>query len=151
MLFCYCQGTVECWDPRSHSRVGELSLATTGIEFSDRYIVMLYCWIFMEISLSYLSRDINFVPEVTALQYKNALNLAVGTASGQVLLFDLRSPQPYHIKDHYYDSPIHSITFQKGEGLVLSADKKILKIWHENDVSLISSLVNTNIEFMNAI
>ena len=29
------QGTIECWDPRSHSRVGELSLAVTGIQFSD--------------------------------------------------------------------------------------------------------------------
>ena len=40
LLACVCctQGTVECWDPRSHSRVGELSLAATGIEFSDRYI-----------------------------------------------------------------------------------------------------------------
>ena len=80
-------------------------------------------------------RDINFVPEVTALQYKDALNLALGTSSGQILLFDLRSPRPYHIKDHYYDSPIHSILFQKEEGLVLSADKKIVKIWHERDVS----------------
>lgn len=33
----YDQGTVECWDPRSHSRVGELNLAATGMEFSDRY------------------------------------------------------------------------------------------------------------------
>ena len=78
-----------------------------------------------------------FVPEVTALRYKNALNLAVGTSSGQILLFDLRSPQPYYVKDHYYDSPIQSILFHKSEGLVLSADKKIVKIWHERDVSLV--------------
>lgn len=32
------QGTIECWDPRSHSRVGELSLAVTGIQFSDRCV-----------------------------------------------------------------------------------------------------------------
>ena len=69
------------------------------------------------------------------MQYKNALNLAVGTSSGQILLFDLRSPRPYHVKDHYYDSSIQSILFQKEEGLVLSADKKIVKIWHERDVS----------------
>ena len=81
-------------------------------------------------------RDINFVPEVTSLGYKNALNLAVGTSSGQILLFDLRTPRPYYVKDHYYDSPIHSIQFQKGAELVLSADKKVVKIWHEHDVSV---------------
>ena len=31
------QGTVECWDPRSQSRVGELSLAMSGVQFSERY------------------------------------------------------------------------------------------------------------------
>ena len=77
----------------------------------------------------------DFLPEITALCYKNALNLAVGTSSGQILLFDLRSPRPYYVKDHYYNSPIQSVHFQKGEGLVMSADKKIVKIWHENDVS----------------
>ena len=87
------------------------------------------------------SRDVNFVPEVTALQYKNALNLAVGTSSGKILLFDLRSPRPYYVKDHYYDSPIQSVLFHKSEGLVLSADKKVVKIWHENDVRLLISLV----------
>ena len=73
---------------------------------------------------------------MSALRYKDALNLAVGTSMGQVLLYDLRSPRPHLVKDHYYGFPIHSIAFQKGEGLVLSADSRILKIWHEKDVRL---------------
>ena len=142
-LLCV-QGTVECWDPRSHSRVGELSLAATGIEFSDRYVYNHLTVTVRPFSFdlfSCRSRDVNFVPEVTALQYKNALNLAVGTSSGQILLFDLRSPRPYYVKDHYYDSPIRSVLFHKLEGLVMSADKKIVKIWHEHDVRLLMVLV----------
>lgn len=76
-------------------------------------------------------------PSVTALCYKDSLNLAIGTSAGQVLLYDLRSPRPHTVKDHYYGFPIHSIAFQKKEGLVLSADSKILKIWHERDVRFI--------------
>ena len=53
----------------------------------------------------------------------------------QVLLYDLRSPRPYLVKDHLYSSPIHTISFQSSEGLVLSADSKILKIWNEKDAS----------------
>ena len=75
---------------------------------------------------------------MTSLCYKDALTLAVGTASGQILLYDLRSSQPWLVKDHYYGFPIHSIAFQKGEGLVLSADSKILKMWNENDVRSLS-------------
>ncbi len=74
-------------------------------------------------------------PSVTAVCYKDSLNLAVGTSTGQVLLYDLRSSRPHLVKDHYYGFPIHSVSFQKGEGLVLSADSRILKIWHEKDVS----------------
>lgn len=73
-------------------------------------------------------------PSVTALRYKDSLNLAVGTSTGQVLLYDLRAARPHLVKDHYYGFPIHSVSFQKGEGLVLSADSRILKIWHEKDV-----------------
>ena len=30
------QGTVECWDPRSHSHVRRLALASAGVNYSDR-------------------------------------------------------------------------------------------------------------------
>ena len=92
------------------------------------------------------------VAAVTALKYKNALTLAVGTSSGQaslpslqpsnslpslavqVLLYDLRSPRPFLEKDHHYTIPVHSISFQRGQDLVLSADAKALRIWHCSDV-----------------
>lgn len=125
------------------------------------------------------------IPAVTALKYRDALTLAVGTSTGQVgvlsctatpspcpshtpidpsppfvisslssfhsffphcppcplllqvLLYDLRSSTPILIKDHYYSSPIHSIAFQMSNDLVLSADSKIMKIWHRNDVILL--------------
>ena len=54
--------------------------------------------------------------------------------SPQVLLYDLRSSRPYLVKDHYYGLPIHSLAFQREDDLVLSADSRILKIWHAKDV-----------------
>lgn len=104
-------------------------------------------WTFFFDLFSPRSRDVNFVPEITALQYKNSLNLAVGTSSGQILLFDLRSPRPYYVKDHYYDSPIQSVLFHKSEGLVLSADKKIVKIWHEHDVRLLIEVLACPVKY----
>ena len=139
------------------------------------------------------------IPAVTALKYRDAMNLAVGTSTGQVckslvpsspsmffttsspkillpqshphhpmsppysssflsnpppppppnspqpllqvLLYDLRSPTPLLVKDHYYSSPIHSIAFQTSNDLVLSADNKILKIWHQKDVTRLPPVV----------
>jgi ribosome biogenesis protein ENP2 len=103
------EGGVECWDPRSHTKCGHLMLASSRLSFG--------------------MRD-DRVPGVTALKYKNAVTLAVGTASGQVLLYDLRSSRPFLTKDHYYSEPVHSIWFQRGQDLVLSADTKALRIWH---------------------
>lgn len=54
--------------------------------------------------------------------------------SPQVLLYDLRSSRPYLMKDHYYGLPIHSLAFQQEDNFVLSADSRILKIWHAKDV-----------------
>lgn len=53
----------------------------------------------------------------------------------QVLLYDLRSSHPLLVKDHYYGLPINSIHFHEDPDLVLSADSKIMKMWHKNSVS----------------
>lgn len=58
------EGTVECWDPRSHSHVRRLALASAGVNYSD---------------------SPGCVPSVTSLRHKNSLHFAVGTSTGQVL------------------------------------------------------------------
>jgi len=74
--------------------------------------------------------------EVTALRFNedNALEMAVGTGSGHVLLYDLRSSRPMIVKDHMYRFPIMDIKYHRcplaPSPLILSTDQKILKIWH---------------------
>lgn len=101
------EGRVECWDPRSRSRVGVLDVGLSGLDF----------------------QSLDNVPAVTALLFRDGLTMGVGTSTGHVLLYDLRSTKPLLVKDHQYGLPINSIAFQDKLDIVLSADSKILKIW----------------------
>lgn len=96
-------GTVEFWDPRSKSRVGLLN-AHKG--------------------------------EVTALDFDRlGLSLATGSSEGLVQLFDLRRPVAILQKDQGYGFPIKSLMHLKTashEKKILSADKRIIKLWDES-------------------
>jgi ribosome biogenesis protein ENP2 len=73
--------------------------------------------------------------EVTALQFdkNNGLALGIGTSTGHCLLYDLRAPLPFLIKDHKYEQPIRSIVFHPSQS-ILSADSKAIKIWDPANV-----------------
>lgn len=111
------EGTIECWDSRvSHTEV----------------IKSLDCSIFSP----YQSNSELDIPAITTMKFKDHLNLAVGTQTGQVLLFDLRTNKPYTIKDHYFGLPIKTVDFHRTANefdLVLSQDEKVLKLWDRND------------------
>ena len=108
-------GTVEFWDPRSRSRVG----------------------------LLLTPRDHDSKPEITALEFhRSGLTLATGTSAGIVHLYDLRAPTPLLKKDQGYGYPIQTLAFltpstaaqgQATEPKILSADKRIIKIWDAQD------------------
>lgn len=74
-------------------------------------------------------------PSVTALEFQGALHMGVGTATGQILLYDLRSNKPLRIKDHMYGLPIRDIAFQQDN--VLSMDASVIKIWAKDSVSIV--------------
>ncbi|KAH8666429.1 WD40-repeat-containing domain protein [Xylariales sp. PMI_506] len=97
-------GTVEFWDPRSKARVAIIG----GQE-----------------------------GEVTALDFSNSgLSLATGTSTGIIKLFDLRSPVPLLQKDQGLGFAIKDIihlTTASQEKKILSADKRVIKIWDEHD------------------
>jgi ribosome biogenesis protein ENP2 len=97
-------GTVEFWDPRSKSRVGLLS----GQE-----------------------------GEITALDFdRSGISLATGSSEGLVQIFDLRRPVPILRKDQGYGYPIKTLmhmTTSSQEKKILSADKRIIKLWDETD------------------
>lgn len=97
-------GTVEFWDPRSKSRVAILG----GQE-----------------------------GEITALDFSpSGLSLATGSSSGLIKLFDLRTPVPLLTKEHGPGFPIKNLihlTTVSQEKKILSADKRLIKIWDEHD------------------
>ncbi|KAK1869991.1 hypothetical protein I4F81_012456 [Pyropia yezoensis] len=68
---------------------------------------------------------------VTSLRFDSAdgLTMGVGTGSGHVLLFDLRSPRARLVKDHGYDSPVVSLKLHADGRHALSADAHALKVW----------------------
>ena len=78
----------------------------------------------------------NSFSSVTALRFRDGLTLGVGTNTGQVLLYDIRSFRPFLIKEHHYQLPINSLFFQRDQNIVLSADKKALRLWNTETVSL---------------
>ncbi|EYC11356.1 hypothetical protein Y032_0051g2164 [Ancylostoma ceylanicum] len=103
-------GQVEAWDHRDKSRVGVLDCVY---------------------SLNGSNRNV----EITALSFRDALRLGVGTSSGQVLVYDIRSSKPLIVKDHINELPIKKIDFvpRESENLILSMDSRVLKMWSEND------------------
>lgn len=56
------------------------------------------------------------------------MTLGVGTTTGQVLLYDLRSNKPLRTKDHMYGLPIKKIEFHKehNNDFVLSLDAQVI-------------------------
>ncbi|GJE93757.1 WD40 and NUC153 domain-containing protein [Phanerochaete sordida] len=123
-------GTVEFWDPRSRARVGLLRLplgrllpagaagaALPGLEDAAGGPAV----------------------SVTALASRaDGLSYAVGTSTGHTLLYDIRSARPFAVKDQGYGLPVKNVAWieggsrMAGEGLVLSADRKVIKIWDKN-------------------
>ncbi|XP_071965138.1 nucleolar protein 10-like [Antedon mediterranea] len=118
------EGRVECWDPRVRGRVGILDCALSSVTESDS--------------------DVHRIPSVTCLKFQDGLHMAVGTSTGQVLMYDIRATKPLYIKDHQYGLPIKSITFQDSMELVLSADKKVVKMWNRNTGKPFTSIETEN-------
>jgi len=124
-------GFVECWDPRSQSRVGLLDCGTAldGIIESGKDSL-----------------------KVTSLKFDGPLNLAVGTSLGQVMLYDLRNNKPYLTKDHRYDLPIHSIFFNKENDMVISSDERAVKLWSRTTGEAVTAVeINHDINDMHLI
>ncbi|KAG2039198.1 NUC153 and WD40 repeat-containing nucleolar rRNA processing-related protein [Suillus americanus] len=123
-------GTVQFWDLRSRSPVGVLQVPTTRL-------------------LSHTARStMPGVDDTDALSIgitalasrSDGLSYAVGTSTGHTLLYDIRSSRPFALKDQGYGLPIRNLTWIEGgrlagDGMVLSADKKVVKIWDRNSPS----------------
>lgn len=79
--------------------------------------------------------------EVTSIAFDSSgMSIAAGTRGGNVVLYDIRSSKPLHVKEHQYGMPIHTVRFHSSSGTVLSSDKKLVKIWRSKPSGLSSTL-----------
>eukprot|EP00727_Mastigamoeba_balamuthi_P013136 m51a1_g8445 hypothetical protein (644) ;mRNA; r:382638-384843 len=115
-------GLVECFDPRARKCVAALDTVphARAIDGSPQ----------------------DGDPGVSALAFAaDGLTMAVGTNSGQCMLYDLRSSRPYTSKFHQNCLPICSLRFHEGEtSRVLSADSKVVKIWDKKNGELLCAV-----------
>lgn len=109
------EGTLEFWDPRCRARVSLLA-PTLPTRFG-------------------INPDAHF--EVSQLKFhEDGLGLAVGLSTGHVLLYDMRNPTPYLVKDHQYGLPIKNLQWlpdiqgDSSKTKIASVDSKVIKIWN---------------------
>ncbi|KAF5318863.1 hypothetical protein D9619_010705 [Psilocybe cf. subviscida] len=112
-------GTTQFWDPRSRSCVGTLRLPR------DRLMPV---------------GDFTENLSATAISSRvDGLLYAIGTSTGHTLLYDIRAAKPFAMKDQGYGLPVKNLSWieggsrMAGDGMVISADKKVIKIWDRND------------------
>lgn len=114
-------GTVQFWDPRSRSSVGILRLPKSR--------------------LMQPGTDTDSGVSVTAISSRtDGLSYAIGTSTGHTLLYDIRATRPFAVKDQGYGLPVKNVSWIEGgsrvagDRMVLSADKKVIKIWDRDSV-----------------
>ena len=127
------RASVHFWDPRSRSIVGVLDLPKGRIGRSTGRAKVTLPGVDDESSSDSLA--------VTAIASRSdGLSYAIGTSTGHTLLYDIRSPRPFAFKDQGYGLPLKKVAWLEGgsrmagDGMVLSADKKVVKIWDRNTV-----------------
>ncbi|OQS06378.1 nucleolar protein 10 [Thraustotheca clavata] len=79
---------------------------------------------------------------ISALSFDtDGLTFAIGTHTGEVRLYDLRSSTPLLTKKHQYQLPIVDLTFHEGPSKqILSSDAKCIKIWDKTNGKLFTNL-----------
>lgn len=113
------EGTIEAWDPRDKKKCATLDVA-------------------MKIKNN---RDF---PAITSVKFKNGLQMGVGTASGHVLIYDIRASEPLIIKDHLNRIPVKKIAFNSSQNVVCSLDSAMLKIWDETSGKQMAYIESTS-------
>lgn len=139
-------GTVEFWDPRSRSSLGVLALPHSRLVplgTAGRTV------------LPGVDGDDSPGLSVTALASRSdGLSYAVGTSTGHTLLYDIRSRQPFAIKDQGYGLPVKQVSWIEGgpkiagDGLIVSADTKVIKIWDRNSVRVVFLSTGSSINYV---
>lgn len=105
-------GTFECWDPRDKACSAALQIDRSLLESLNLMV----------------TPKVNV--EISSFQWSNdGIQLAVGTSTGHVLLYDMRSSVPVLTKDHQFDTPIVDVKFHDATRNVISSCRKIVRMW----------------------
>ncbi|KAK0540223.1 Small ribosomal subunit biogenesis [Tilletia horrida] len=158
-------GVVELWDMRIRKRAGLLSIMTSTILdsalFASRRALPGVSDVSAKGAVGSGPADESAIRNAVASLSVSALasaddglNLAVGTSTGHILLYDLRMNRPYQSKDQGFGLPIKSLAWPGSNlsglrkraaaaassdaalgpsdvrNMVLSADAKIVKVWN---------------------
>lgn len=75
-----------------------------------------------------------------AFEPTQALQISIGTEKGKVLSYDMRYPVPMLTLTHHYKFPIKSIKYHAGSRKLITADKKIIKIWDQTSGNLFTNI-----------
>lgn len=149
-------GVVELWDPRMRRQAGSLSVATRtvldaallaarrqlpGVQLGE------------DADAEAVAQASSTLAVTSLASAADGLNLAVGTNTGHVLLYDLRMDKPYTTKDQGFGLPIQSLSWpgdanvdtptrtqSEADGKVLSADAKVIKIWDKGSAENLVSV-----------
>lgn len=113
------ENVVEFWDPRARSRAAKLVLENE-IDNSP-----------FQVSTSSFRKD--------------GLNFACGTSNGYTYLYDLRTSEPYRVKDQGYGFDIKKIIWLDDVGVengnnILTCDKRIAKLWDKDSGKAYASM-----------
>lgn len=105
--------SMEFWDPRDRTRASSLYIPNHTDDLGQ---ILMGC-------------------EVTTSEYDiDGLTLGVGTSTGHVLIYDLRSSKPLFIKDFRNNSAIKDIKFHSSARKVVAADGNSIKLWDRDSV-----------------
>lgn len=114
-------GRIEAFDHRDPAKVGILDCALSTLDYD-------------------IETKLGGTAQISSIAYKDGLTYGVGTSTGHVLLYDLRSSKPMLVKDHNVGLPITKIEFAKEQDAVLSMDSRMLKFWNENTGKAIGAI-----------
>ncbi|THV06649.1 hypothetical protein K435DRAFT_710787 [Dendrothele bispora CBS 962.96] len=120
-------GSVQFWDPRSRNCVGVLRLPVPN-QFATS-------------SFDGLAGNQEGLSVTALCSRVDGLSYAVGTSTGHTLLYDIRSTKSFASKDQGYGLPVKNVSWieggsrMAGDGMVMSTDKKVIKIWDRNSPS----------------
>lgn len=120
-------GHCEFWDVRARKAVSKMNSNVNN----DVY------------SYQYASGDKSH--EITAMKFdSDGLTFGLGTYGGVCSIYDIRSKNPLHVKEHQYGVPIVDISYHNSSRHIITTDKKIIKIWEREESHM--GKITTNIE-----